>query len=304
MSTPVVNARDIHQFHTIPTPRPSPSDRNLPLLPYLKCHLASLTRIERRIAACVLADPEAAMTSSIAEIKARSNASVGSIVRFCRRLGFKGFADFKLALARALAQTELKNTGASQKGSLIEELFHGYARSLNETATINRLSTYERVAEALSRAGHIEFFAMGLCYPTAHTAFCKALALNLPARAQADVQMQQIAAVQMKKGDVAFGISTCGTTWETVACLEAARAAGAQTIGLTHALNSPLTAASDLALFATPIDLTHSTGALQSRLTALAVVEALFTCLAAQRAAENTARSVESQHARLERQCA
>src|SRR4030081_60388 len=78
-----------------------------PILTYLQGILASLNPTERLIAECVLADPEKVITSSIAEIKRDSGASVGSIVGFCRRLGLKGFADFKIALARDLAQSGL-----------------------------------------------------------------------------------------------------------------------------------------------------------------------------------------------------
>jgi DNA-binding MurR/RpiR family transcriptional regulator len=81
------------------------TDSKRPLLAYLKGDLASLMPTERLIAECVQADPENVITSAMAEIGQQSGASVGPIVPLCRRLGPKGFEDFKSALAGGMAQS-------------------------------------------------------------------------------------------------------------------------------------------------------------------------------------------------------
>src|ERR1700722_15881564 len=124
-------------------------DTKRPVLLYLQAILASLNPTERLIAECVLADPEKVITSSIADIKQSSGASVGSIVGFCRRLGLKGFADFKIALARDLAQSGLPAGDAKQKGSLFEKVFQFQTQSLAETLKINPEASLQRVAHAL-----------------------------------------------------------------------------------------------------------------------------------------------------------
>src|SRR6516225_2993139 len=75
-----------------------------PLLIYLQAILPSLSPTERQIADYVLEDPERVLSSSISDMQRGSGASIGSIVGFCRTLGVKGFASFKIALARELAQ--------------------------------------------------------------------------------------------------------------------------------------------------------------------------------------------------------
>jgi RpiR family transcriptional regulator, carbohydrate utilization regulator len=228
----------------------------------------------------VLADPEKVITSSIAEIKQHSGASVGSIVGFCRSLGLKGFADFKIALARDLAQSGLSAAGAQQNGSLFEKVFHFHAQSLTETLQINSQSTFERVALALEKARKIEFFSVGLSYPVAYTAYCKFLLIGLQASAQFDPHMQLITATQLKPGDVAFGISCSGTTRETVQCVEAAKARDVTTICLTNAMKSPITTSSEHSLYSTPSEIKYFQAPLASRITQLALIDALFVSLA------------------------
>src|SRR5215472_13281682 len=151
MPKPAVRRAPKNRSASHPVEKPG-GHADRPLLPYIKGILASLNPAERLIADCVLEDPERIVTSPIAEIQKRSNASVGSIVGFCRRLGLKGFADFKIALARDLAQSGLSTAEAPQNGSLLEKVFHFHAQSLDETVRVNRPATLERVVLALERA--------------------------------------------------------------------------------------------------------------------------------------------------------
>ncbi len=255
-------------------------DAKRPLLVFLKGILASLKPTERLIAECVLADPEKVITSSIAEIKRESGASVGSIVGFCRRLGLKGFANFKIVLARDLAQAGLTAGDAQQNGSLFEKVFHFHAQSLMETLQINSEEAFERAAHAVEKARKIELFSIGISYPVAYTAYCKFQLIGLVASAQFDSHIQLIAATQMRAGDVALGISCSGSTRETVQCLEVAKAKGATTICLTNAMKSSITACSDIALYATPSEIKYFQAPLASRITQLAVIDALFVSVA------------------------
>ena len=277
------------------------TDGPRPLPTYLRGVLNSLNPTERLIADCVLADPERVITSSIAEVKSRSGASVGSIVGFCRRLGLKGFAEFKIALAQDLAQSGLPGMEGPQGGSVAEKVFHYHAQSLIETLQANPAAAFERAAEALERARRIEFFSIGLSYPVAYTAYSKFALLGLQASTEADSHMQLIKATQLRPGDVAFGISCSGATRETVQCLEVAKAKGATTIALTNAMKSPITNFSDLCLYATPSEINYFQAPLASRVTQLAVIDALFVSLALKHRSRTSARLQQSRQELLKR---
>ena len=255
-----------------------------PLLVYMQGILPSLNPTERLIADYVLQDPERILSSSISEMRKGAGASVGSIVGFCRSLGLKGFADFKIALARDLAQSGFSgfasDGSASQHGTVFEKVFQFHAQSLVDTLQINSQETMRQVARKLERARRIELFAIGISYPIAYLATCKLRLIGLPASSEFDSHMQLIAATQLRKGDVAFAISCSGATSETVRCLEVARSRGACTICLTNSVKSPITHAADLALFATPSEIKYFQAPLASRITQLAIVDALFVSLA------------------------
>jgi DNA-binding MurR/RpiR family transcriptional regulator len=256
-----------------------------PILVYIKGVLPSLTPTERQIAEYILKDPERILSSSIADLRDGTGSSVGSIVAFCRNLGLQGFAGFKIALAREMTQSAFSGFGANanaapHRSSVFEEVFQFQVESLSETLQINSQETLRQVALALDRARHIELFSIGISYPIAYLATCKFKLIGLPVSTQFDSHMQLVAASQLHKGDVAFGVSCSGSTQETVHCLEVARSRGAKTICLTNSMKSPITACADLKLFATPSEVKYFQAPLASRITQLAIFDALFVFLA------------------------
>ena len=262
-----------------------PSQR--PLVVYLQAILPSLNPTERLIGEYVLQDPERVLSSSISEMRRGSGASVGSIVGFCRSLGVKGFADFKISLARELAQggfsASAKALSDQRNCSLFENVFQFHAQSLKETLQINPEQILVQASRILEMARKIEFFSIGMSYPVAYTACCKLRLIGLPAATQFDSHMQLVTATQLKKGDVAFGISCSGSTRETVQCLKIARERKATTLCLTNCMKSPITAYADLALYATPSEIKYFQAPLASRITQLALVDALFVSIALRR---------------------
>jgi DNA-binding MurR/RpiR family transcriptional regulator len=256
-----------------------------PLLVSMQGLLPTLHRKERMIAEYILADPERVISSSIAEIREGCGASVGAIVAFCRRMGLEGFASFKIELARELAQSGLTGDGAGTERSqtLFEKVFRFHANSLTETQQINSEETLQEAARLLAKARRIEFFSIGISYGVAYTARCKLKLIGLPAYTEFDSHMQVVAATQLKAGDVGFGISCSGSTRETVECLRIARAKKATTICLTNSMKSPMTEYADLALYATPSEVKYFQAPMASRVTQLAVVDALFVYLALKR---------------------
>jgi DNA-binding MurR/RpiR family transcriptional regulator len=263
----------------------SPETSKRPVLVYLQAILPSLNPVERLIAQYVLDDPERILSSSIADLRRGSGASVGSIIGFCRSLGVKGFADFKITLARELSQGELS---ASQKAgrenaSVFQNVFEFQSQNLRETLQLNSADELEKVARALELARRIEFFSIGMSYPVAYTASAKLKLIGLRTAAECDSHLQMINATQLRKGDVAFGISCSGSTTETVRCLEIARQGRATTLCMTNCMKSPITAQADMVLYATPSEIKYFQAPLASRITQLALVDALFVSIALRR---------------------
>src|SRR5512145_2969868 len=65
----------------------------------VRAKLPEFTGALRRVADQVLTDPNGASRATIVELAERSGTSPATITRFCRALGFEGYADLRLAIA-------------------------------------------------------------------------------------------------------------------------------------------------------------------------------------------------------------
>jgi len=64
----------------------------------------SMFESEKKIADFILEQPELAVNMMVAQISRKVGVADSSIVRFCQKLGFNGFTELKINLARNLAQ--------------------------------------------------------------------------------------------------------------------------------------------------------------------------------------------------------
>lgn len=122
--------------------------------------LAELTGALRRVAEHVLSDPEAAARSTIVELAERSGTSPATITRFCRAMGFEGYADLRLGIAsetgRARSAGWTIDIGREiQPGDplarVLDQIMAADTRAMHDTATLLDLAEVERAAVAIMR---------------------------------------------------------------------------------------------------------------------------------------------------------
>src|ERR1700749_669469 len=82
--------------------------------------LPEFTGALQRVAEQVLADPAAASRATIVELAERSGTSPATVTRFCRALGFEGYADLRLAIAGETGRAARSAGWAEDIGRAIE----------------------------------------------------------------------------------------------------------------------------------------------------------------------------------------
>jgi RpiR family carbohydrate utilization transcriptional regulator len=257
-----------------------------PLLPVIQGLLPTLKRAQRRIAKALLDDPEQFITHSISDLAENSGASTGSIVMFCKQMGFKGFPAFKISLARELAAPVLPSfnkKASDEPPSVLERVFEEHIASLRGTMRLNSPEDLIAAAKSLGNARRIVLFSIGLSYPVAYSLYARLRFIGLPAFVEYDSHLQLAAAAEMTRGEVAVGISVAGSTSETVECLRLSRDCGARTICITNAIGSPLAQSADIRLYAAPSEVRYFQAPLASRVGQLALADALLVLLVRER---------------------
>jgi DNA-binding MurR/RpiR family transcriptional regulator len=244
----------------------------------------------RRVAEWILSDPAGAARSTIVELAEGSETSPATITRFCRALGFEGYADLRLAIAgetgrAARAAGWMVDIGreiqpADPLDKVLTQIMAADTRAMQDTASLLDLDQVDRAADAMAAAARVDIYgASGSALVGAEMQFCLHR-VGVAAWAWADVHNGLASSALLKHGDVALGISHSGQTRETIEMVAEAGSHGATTIALTSFPGSPLAAVADIVLLTATQATTFRPDALSARHPQLVVLDLLYIAIA------------------------
>ncbi len=202
--------------------------------------LPTLQPSERRVAEAFLARPDWAIEASSQESGTAAGVSRATVVRTCQRLGFTGYPQLRVLLARALGMDRAAGPGADSAPGVLREFYRTVADSLDVMTALLDDDSVDRAVAVLAGAHRILVAGNGLSAPVAAEAAMRLTSAGHPADAPPDYMTQQIQARLLDTGDACLIVSGSGATDTSLRVAEAARAAGAPVVALTSFGRSPL----------------------------------------------------------------
>jgi DNA-binding MurR/RpiR family transcriptional regulator len=260
------------------------------VLTRLRAGLPEFSDALQRVAEQVLADPAGAARASIVELAERSGTSPATITRFCRALGFDGYADLRLAIAGDTGPAAHPGGWSVDIGReiqpadplerVLEQVMAADTRAMHDTAALLDLCEVQKAADALATARHIDIYgAGGSALVGAELQFCLHR-IGIPAWSWIDVHNGLASSALLGSGDVALGISHSGRTRETIEMIAEAGSRGATTIALTSYPRSALAEVADIVLVTAAQATTFRPDALSARHPQLVVLDLLYIAVA------------------------
>lgn len=259
--------------------------KNITLL--TKSIYGHLTKSEQKVADIVTDSPDKVIYGSITDLAEMAGVGDTTVLRYCRKVGFKGFYAFKLALAQ---EQSVKNDNSApvagemiEKNDSIEETVRKTINlnilSIDETQKLLEPKQLEKAVEYLLTSKKIFFFGSGISNVTALDAMYKFLRIGLNVNAFMETHFQSMAASLLTKDDVAVAITFSGSTKDTINVMKIAKNAGARTICITHHLKSPITNYADVVLLMGSKEGPFEGGALETKINQLVVIDILYNCV-------------------------
>ncbi len=251
--------------------------------------LPELRPAERRVADAILDDSSSVARASITALAEYCRTSAPTVVRFAKRLGFAGYPQLRLALAKDVGLEEGRQAGGPISGTLdpsdsMEDVVHkiGYAnaRSVEDTATTLDVAALNRTIDAIVAGGRIDLLGVGASAVSAIDLDQKLLRLGLTTSYHSDRHAAMTAVSLRGPGDVVIAVSHSGTTVDVIGPTQLAHAQGATTIAITNHPGSALAEAADVTLITASRETTFRTGAMASRIAQLMVVDCIFAGVA------------------------
>ncbi|MFQ3287359.1 MAG: RpiR family carbohydrate utilization transcriptional regulator [Porticoccaceae bacterium] len=242
--------------------------------------LPGLNKSETKVALVILADPDAATSSSIATLAKKASVSEPSVNRFCKRFDATGFPDFKLKLAKSLVSgIRFVNRNVNPDDDVTSYTPKIFDSTINDLALVRDKISHavvNNVVDKLIQAKRIYFFGLGTSGSVARDAENKFFRFNLPVSFHDDVLMMRMLASTGTTGDVFFVISHTGRTKEIIDVVQIARENGATIIALTSP-GSPLAAISSISLDVDVPENTDEYMPMTSRIVHLVILDVLAT---------------------------
>lgn len=290
-----------------PSPQ-TPDVADAPLLVRLRGMRPSLTPAEERVATKVLADARVASDLTITELAQAASTSETTVLRFCKRLGLRGYPQLRLALAAESAMPrEQRMTGSDISADdtiddIIDKVAAVDSSAVEETAQQLDRVALKAAADAVARATRVDVYGIGASAIVGVDLQQKLHRIGVVSFAWNDPHIALTSATLLTRQDVAIGISHSGATAETIESLAVAHKRGATTVALTNFPLSPLALAADIVLTTAARETSLRSGATASRIAALTVVDCLYIAVAqrdlprARKAVVDSRRAVAGHH--------
>ncbi len=200
------------------------------LIDKIKTELDNLTPGERTAAEYILQYPFDAVRFGSSTLADYAGTSRSNVVRFCKKMGFLGFAEFRYELNRTLKQNkQLPPAPAVQQMTVLQEYLTGFAK-LEKFYHSTQLQDIARLVVEARR-----ILVLG-CYHSFFSAQQLAFRLNramLDAHAISDVSIMQAYGDILKQGDLVIIFSVQGRKSSYEAQLKEYRAAGVKIVIIT-----------------------------------------------------------------------
>jgi DNA-binding MurR/RpiR family transcriptional regulator len=253
-------------------PTPSP-------LAIVRSHIQSLSRGEHVVAEFALNNSEDLLTLSVTDLAAHLHVSEATVIRFCQRMGYRGYHEFKIFLARDIGREAPKIYAelapSDNASTVLQKITRLYMQALQDTQSTLKGDDLEQASRALTKARAVALCGVGGSGGIALVAQQRLLRIGVPAFACTDAHVLELACAQLSGADIAFGITHSGSTKEIVSALQIAQRGGATTIALTNRGKSPIVRYANIVLLtgAAYTPLASEAGA--SRIVQLAAIDAL-----------------------------
>ncbi|OUH25318.1 RpiR family transcriptional regulator [Klebsiella pneumoniae] len=243
-----------------------------------------LAASEAKVVDLLLVDPLFVCTSTAAQVATRAGVSPPTVIRAARAIGFTGFTELKIEIARArgtaqfFAPPEVLTADATL-ASVLETSIRAGVDALTALSGAIEISALDEAVDLIQSARQVFAFGAGPSATVAADAVFRLRTAGVITVSIQDYLSAMIAARLLGPGDVIIVVSSTGRTSSTLSIADAASSAGASLIAITNQYDTPLATLANVSLVVGGMPLPAQMAAAGSRLAQLVVIDTLVAAL-------------------------
>lgn len=227
----------------------------------IECLRSAATKTELRIIEEIKKIPkEEIIYMSITELASKLDVAEVTLLRFCRKLDYHGFQDFKLCLSQELSPEKTDTT----EGGIPKHVADDMMDAIMETYKQFDYEKCKKVARQICRGGKVCAFGVG------SSAIAPAMLKNRLVRAGLyventnDTHVQTIVASNLGKEDVIVLVSVSGATKDILNIAEIAKKNETVLVVITNYDKSPIAKYADYVFYTCRKEVAYEGGSLAS----------------------------------------
>lgn len=250
---------------------------------------SKMTKLEKRIADYFMKQKGNLQFCSITELAEECEVADSTVFRFCKTLGYKGYNDFKLALAKE----EGSIMGAGYSGANELDVYSSITNEDDISATGQKLKTMYNAAleqtlelldaDSVALAAQIMYHServyclgQGGSLITAMEAWGRFSTVARQFSTVQDTHMQMITASLLTECDAIWFFSYSGATKDMIEILSLAKERGVKIIVVTRYSKSPATQFADVVLICGSNESPLQSGTIVAKVAQLLVVDMIY----------------------------
>lgn len=231
-------------------------------------HTPQLNRSDNEILSYCVRHHEQVARLKVTELADKLFISPASVIRFCKKLGFSGFAEFKASLRMELGETP----GTQKQDSRPTDFF----RDIQKTIQMVSEETVERILELIHTKRRIEIYAVGSSRMPAAELAKRFQIIGKAAFCYDDSTLMNISARQLTENDLVLALSISGETSLVISAANMAKSKGAALVSFTNLGSNTLSSIADENLYVTSTNFIKADLEVLSRVQLLIICEYLF----------------------------
>lgn len=241
------------------------------------------TASEKKLADYILSAQDSIPRMTISELAAACEVADATVTRFCRRLGYKGYPDFKMALVNAVAGHVDDNplsgeiTPEDPLDAIAQKLLSANSLAMGQTLEVLSVDAIAAAAKLLLEATCVLCMGQGGSMLIASEAAHLFSTTSNKFHPVSDSHMQIMAAAMMEPTDVIFFFSYSGSTLAMLDTLRTAKERGGKVILVTRFPKSPGAQLADIVLQCGANENPLQSGSVPARIAQLYLMDILFS---------------------------
>ncbi len=245
----------------------------------------NLSTSEKAVLDYLLSNKSSLKDLSVESVAKESFTSPATVVRTAKRLGYRGFKDFKVDFILANTKVEIPKDKEYEDVILVqnkdnftgETAIENNIRALEDTIRLYSHENIRKAAQMIMTSRKILIFGKGSSNLVAKDLEMKLRRIDRFCIAQEELHEQLVDATFTDERDVVIFISNSGETKEIILAALAAKDNKTKTICVVKAGKSTLVNIADVALYTSALEGEFRSAAMTSRISQMALIDALFT---------------------------